>query len=272
MIRGVVVQAQYIARRFDDFVGFVDTGSVWAPIERQDPGPDGRLGTSDDGPMVSLFRKVNPGNERPLYTNPPGARRRYDAAQVIARRGYADGWQLQASYTWSRAKGNVGNVTATNAGFGDLATTFISPNRLINSWGSGPHDPTHEVKLLGTMRVPWWGGFSVSGVYRYTTGYAWAREAAFPGVRLGASTVRMESNGARRVDAINNLDLRAEKTLPLGSSRTLALFVDAFNVTNQGVPDSDGFSPVWPVSGPNLGLPTAWRPARSLRATVRLTF
>jgi hypothetical protein len=268
--RRVVVQAQYVARRFDDFVGFVDTRSVWEPVERQDPGPDGNPSTPDDGPIVTLFRKVTPGNL--LYTNPPGARRRYDAAQVIARRGYSDGRQLQASYTWSRAKGNVGNTVVTNAGFGDLASTFANPNRQINSWGRGPHDPTHEVKLLGTARVPWWGGFSVSAVYRYTTGYAWAREAAFPGVRLGTFSVRMESNGARRVDAINNLDLRVEKTLPLGGHRALALFVDAFNVMNQGVPDSDDFSPVWPVSGPNFELPTVWRPARSLRATVRVIF
>jgi TonB dependent receptor/Carboxypeptidase regulatory-like domain len=272
VVRGVLIQAQYIGRRFDDFVGFVDTGSVWEPIERQDPGPDGLLETPDDGPVLTLFRKINPGNERLLYTNPPGARRGYDAAQVVARRAYASNWQMQASYTWSRAKGNVGNVVYTNAGFGDLASTFANPNRQINSWGRGPHDPTHEVKLLGTVRLPWWGGFSASGVYRYTTGYAWAREAAFPGVRLGTSLVRMEPNGARRVDAINNLDLRAEKTVPLGGRRMLALFVDALNVTNQGVPDSDDFSPVWPVSGPNLGVPTAWRPARSLRATVRVTF
>jgi len=268
---GILIQAQYIGRRFGDFVGFIDTGSVWEPIERTDPGPDGLLQTPDDGSILTLFRRVNPGNEL-LYTNPPGAQRHYDAAEVVARRAYANNWQLQASYTWSRAKGNVGNVIYTNAGFGDLASTFANPNRQINSWGRGPHDPTHEVKLLGTARVPWSGGFSVSGVYRYTTGYAWAREAAFPGVRLGTLSVRMESNGARRVAPINNLDLRAEKTLPLGGRRVLALFVDAFNVTNQGVPDSDDFSPVWPVSGPNFGLPTAWRPARSLWATVRVTF
>jgi hypothetical protein len=269
---GVLVQAQYVARRFSDFVGFVDTGSVWIPVERQDPGPDGRTGTADDGGMVSLFRKANPGQERLLYTNPVGARRRYDAVQAVVRRQRAGTWQLQASYTWSRVSGNVGNLVYTNAGFGDLATTFANPNRLINSDGRGPHDPTHEVKVLGTARVGWWGGLRASGVYRYTTGFAWAREASFPGAGLGTSAVRMEPNGARRVAAINELDLRVEKSVPLGGRRELGVLLDAFNWTNHGVPDSDSPFPVWTVSGPNLGVPTAWRPARSLRATVRFTF
>lgn len=126
--------------------------------------------------------------------------------------------------------------------------------------------------MLGTARVGWWGGLRASGVYRYTTGFAWAREASFPGAGLGTSAVRMEPNGARRVAAINELDLRVEKSVPLAGRRELGVLLDAFNLTNLGVPDSDSPFPVWTVSGPNLGVPTAWRPARSLRATVRFTF
>src|SRR3954466_1160311 len=40
---------QYIKRDFRDFMGFVDTGSIYAPTQQRDPGPDGRLNTGDDG-------------------------------------------------------------------------------------------------------------------------------------------------------------------------------------------------------------------------------
>jgi hypothetical protein len=45
-----------------------------------------------------------------------------------------------------------------------------------------------------------------------------------------------------------------------------------FNATNQGMPDSDWVVPIITGSGPSLGLPTAWRAPRTVRAAVRLNF
>ena len=61
---------------------------------------------------------------------------------------------------------------------------------------------------------------------------------------------------------------------PCGSEveRNLSVFGDVFNVTNQGAPDSDWVAPVVTMSGPSLGLPTAWRHPRQLRVSVRLTY
>lgn len=50
-------QVQYIGRRFGNFVGFIDERlDEWTPYDFQDPGPDGRLGTADDGGTVVVYK------------------------------------------------------------------------------------------------------------------------------------------------------------------------------------------------------------------------
>ena len=94
----------------------------------------------------------------------------------------------------------------------------MNPNRRINAFGRAPFDPTHELKLLGTYRLPLWGGFNLSGVYRYTTGYAWGRRAVIRGLRHGSERVWVEPWGTRRLPPIRQLDLRVETTFSLGAT------------------------------------------------------
>ena len=124
------------------------------------------------------------------------------------------------------------------------------------------------------MRLPWLGGANVSGVYRYTTGQAWGRRARFSRLPQGHEPIRIEPQGTRRLDAINRLDLRAEKTFPLGGARrTLGIFLEGFNVTNQGVADSDRVTEtVNDFSGATFGQPWAWVSPRLLRAAIRYSF
>ncbi len=267
-VRGdLSVQAQYIHRHFDQFMKFVMTGAVWDRVQRRDPGPDGMLGTADDGAMFTVYDLTNPSAVVELYTNADDGWRRYDAVQVVARKRESNSWQAQASYTWSRTSGTVANTYHTNT-----RGRAPGPNELINGDASLPHDPTNEVKLLGSWRAPWLGGFTVAGVYRYTTGAAWGRTFVATGLGQRSASILAEPRGTRRVDAINNLDLRLEKTVPMGGSRRLGVYVDVFNVWNQGVPDSDWVVPVNTSSGSSLGVPSSWRPARQVRLSVRMLF
>jgi hypothetical protein len=264
------LQVQYIHRSFGDFMAYVRDGPVWMPIERRDPGPDGVPGTADDGDLFTVFSLANAAETTLLYTNPPDAWRRYDAVQVVAHKRYADRWQLQASYTWSRSTGTMRNGFHANSGI--RTTGEGDPNALINGDERLGHDPTNEVKLVGTWNPAWLGGFTVGGVYRYMTGSPWGRTFVVRGLGQGAATIRAEPRGTHRVAAINNLDLRVEKLVPLGAGRTLGVSADIINLTNQGAPDSDWPEPVVTTSGPALGLPTFWRQPRQLRAAVRVTF
>lgn len=113
----------------------------------------------------------------------------------------------------------------------------------------------------------------VSGVYRYMTGQAWGRTATVRGFTQGQQRIRIEPQGTRRLDAINRLDLRLEKTFPIANrGTTLGLFFDVFNVWNQGVHDSDVTTAVVDLSGPRLGEPNAWVDPRTLRMGVRVRF
>jgi hypothetical protein len=270
----IALQAQYIRRRFGDYMGLIDTGSIYAPVQRPDPGPDGLVNTADDGPPLDVFTQTNPGAAFNVYTNPQGAFNRYDAVQVTARKRYADAWQLQSSYTWSRNRGTVGNRLHVNAGNFDLGSPgrFVNPNLAINAYGRAHFDPTHEVKLLGSYRLPWLGGTMVSGVYQYLTGLAWGRTVMVTGL-IGPRLVRVEPIGTRRAPALNMGSLRLEKTIPVPRrAGAIGVFVDVINVGNQGVPDSNKTNAVVEASGARFGQPNWWLNPRTVRIGVRASF
>jgi hypothetical protein len=262
---------QFISRDFENAIGFTDPARVWVPAQGTDPGPDGKRGTPDDGGRMTVYFDQNPALTSPLLTNPASAYRRYRGAQAIVTKRYSQNVQFQASYTWSRTVGNYNNKAYTNAAGGDLGLggAFSNPNGLINTDGRTPQDFTHDVKLLGTYRIPRWGGINVSGFYKYQSGRPWARSAAGRG--FGAATeinqIFVEPRGARQLDAVNTVDLRVEKTWKAAQVGTVGAFVDAFNLWNQGVALR-----VQNVSSPTLGLPTQWLDPRTVRAGVRLTF
>ncbi|HEY1912952.1 MAG TPA: TonB-dependent receptor [Vicinamibacterales bacterium] len=268
---------QYIKRNFRDFMGFIDTGSVYVPVQKQDPGPDGKSGTADDGALLTVYNLTNPGHEFKLFTNPDNAYRDYNGFQLIGSKRYSHNWQANVSYTWSHASGTVDNRGGTNSGGGGtqgLGQTggFADPNHLININGDMRFDPTNSVKLDGTYRAPWFGGFNISAVYRYATGLSWGRTATIRGLAQGTETVRIEPLGTRRTAAVNNMDFRVEKTVPLGLGHSIGVYLDLFNINNQGEIDSGNRAGVIEASGSAFGNPNAWITPRTARLGFRYTF
>jgi hypothetical protein len=260
------LKIQYIRRDFNDLFAFADTGSRFTPIDMRDAGPDGVGGNADDGDVFTLGNLANPGESFLVYTNPDDAYRRYNGVQFIGQKRFSNRWQVLAAYTWSRTEGTVNNNVTDNT----TAGTFSDPNAAINRKGRNTYDIPHDVSLRGTYHAPLLGGFTLSGVYRYVTGAAWARTSQFRGLRQGNVNVMVEPRGARRIDAVNRLDFRVEKDIPLGRpGRIASVYVDIFNVANQGVIENDR---VTAASGPNLGLPLNFVEARAAQVAVRLRF
>jgi hypothetical protein len=271
------VQVQYIRRNYRNFMAFIDTGATYDPVQLPDPGPDNELDTADDGQLITVYNKS--GDTFYLMTNPDDAERTYNGFQINVRKRFSHNWQTNTSYTWSRTRGNVNNNFGANAaGASSTSDTgqsgvFANPNRAILSGGPAVFDYTHHFKAEGTYRLPYWGGFNISGIYRYITGAAWGRRAGIRGLDQGTETVRIEERGTRRVDALNNFDFRVEKTFLFGQqSRTAGVFLDIFNVNNQGIPDSEASRPVTDTSGDDFGKPREWIDARLFRLGVRFTF
>jgi outer membrane receptor protein involved in Fe transport len=278
LIPDLSLTAQYIRRNFRDFMGFVDTGSIYTTTTKIDPGPDNRLNTADDGGPVTVYNLTNPGHEFKLFTNPPNAYRDYNGFQLIGAKRFSHNWQANVSYTWSHATGTVDNRGGTNAGAGGtqgLGQTggFTDPNHTINISGDMRFDPTNALKLEGTYRVPALGGFNLSGVYRYTTGLAWGRTASIRGLNQGNEVVRIEPIGTRRTDPVSVIDFRAEKTFPYGSSgHNIGVFLDVFNLANKGVINNESRTGVIEASGSTFGNPNVWISPRLARLGLRVTF
>jgi len=261
------VTAQYIHREFRQLFNWIDSRSVYTPVEMRDPGPDGRAATADDGGLFTLFNLTNPGNERRVFTN--RGHRRYRAFQLVLQKRFSKNWQMLAGYTRSKAEGNVNNQQVDN--FGGVTVTanpFINPNNAINSEGRNILDFPHELVVRGSYRVPVAGGFNVGASYRYISGQALSRTAVFR-LAQGNTTVRVEPRGSLDVDATSQADVRLDKTFPLGKdkARQLSLYVDVFNVTNQGIPGN-----YVEASGATFGQPQSWVTPRTYLISGRLSF
>ncbi len=277
LARDLAVEARYVGRRFGNFIGYVDQRlDDWSSYTAQDPGPDGRLGTSDDGGMVTSFVPYWwPSGERDLViANPEGANRRYDALQLIARKRQADNWEAQASYTWARTSGTIPGQEFTSATYWSLAPLGFggSPGG-TTSLRSTPSPRSmfdySELKLLGWVRVPGLGGTVLGGVFRRHNGLRWHRIAANLEPATGWFDYLLPEEPFSRVaPTLNLLDLRVEKTLWLrGGGRSLGLYLDAMNVANVGVARS-----FINQSGPSFGMPRTWTDPRTMRLGARYTF
>jgi hypothetical protein len=105
----VSLTAQYVGRRYGSILGFVGLMN-WTPVPQQDPGPDGRVGTSDDGGPVIVYYNPAANGWRAEFTNPPGAYKHYQGVQLIAARRAGGRWEGQLSYTWSRTRASFDNI------------------------------------------------------------------------------------------------------------------------------------------------------------------
>jgi hypothetical protein len=269
---------QYVRRTFGDIWGLIDTRSLYAPVAARDPGPDGQYFTGDDGALFTAFVLLNPGQSFSVLTNPNEASRHYDAFQAIGQKRFSRNWQLLGAYTWSRTRGNInvggGDNRATGADTGGNGV-FFNPNRRINAEGPVAFDYAHQLNLQGTYQLPAWGGLGFSAAYSYLSGGAWGRTALitmFPGQAgmFQGQNVRIDPRGTRRIEGADELDLRIEKTFPLGGSgRTLGIYADVFNAMNQGVPLA---MTVVEASGATFGEPQQWATPRTVQIAGRIRF
>src|SRR5262249_4422101 len=70
IVGGLTAEVQVIRRNFDRVFGLVRPGATWVPVETVDPGPDGALGTPDDGRPLTVYRLTAIGDR--IFVNPEG--------------------------------------------------------------------------------------------------------------------------------------------------------------------------------------------------------
>jgi len=276
LLAGISLQAQYIHRRFADIQAFVDDRSQYAAIERPDPGADGVVNTADDRGTITVYNLLNPGQAQLRLTNPNDAFRRYNGLQFVMQKRFDGRWQLLGSYTGSKTEGTVNTGQGESAAIGpDTGQNgvFANPNRAINRFGNAEHDFTHQFKLEGTYRLPIRGGVDFSAVQMLVSGGAFGRTITIAGLAQGNETVRVEPRGTRRTETLNELDLRIVKTIPFGNrSQSVSVFVEGFNMLNQGTSITRFSNPVFEASGSNFGLPRSWIDPRTAQLGLKVAF
>lgn len=208
------------------------------PATIPDPGPDGRVGTSDDGaPIAALaLNAANAAlpavNLRTFISDDPAD---YYTWEITGNKRMSNRWSLSASFakTWTRDA-----LSATN------------PSALIFAESDGRrHFTNWQSKILSTLQAPY--DIRLTPVLRMESGPPFARQIAVAAGTYGSSTILAEKWGARRLDDVFIVDLRAEKGVPIGRARVSG-FLDLFNLTNanpvQTVTQTSGASFLRPLT------------------------
>jgi hypothetical protein len=212
---------QNVNRPFDGFR---------VPVIVQDPGPDGIVGTGDDGLPLRVFDlapELVPLAPINIVRNVPGSDSHYWSVDVVATRRLARRWSIVAGFehTWSgdQASGYFGQSVRND-------TFPLTPNDLLNAGPDGRYEfHTWSAKIYGTYDGPW--GVRATPLLRHQSGQPFGRTFATT-LSYGNVRILAEPIGARRMDNVTLLDLRVEKGFSLAGGRRVAGFLDVFNLLN----------------------------------------
>ncbi|HWW82533.1 MAG TPA: hypothetical protein VNZ26_02960, partial [Vicinamibacterales bacterium] len=227
------------------------------PVTVQDPGPDGRLGTADDGGSLTAYNlsadalALSPLN---VTTNVP-ADSDYYTWEITGTRRETGRWSLLASFaeTWNRE-----TPTA-------LTGTGFTPNSLINTVDGRNRYATWQGKVSATLKLAW--DFRVTPIVRHQSGMAFGRTfvASTPTLNYGSATILAEAFGAERAANVNVLDLRTEKAFALPGSARVVGFFDMYNILNANAEQAVAIG-----SGSSFLRPSAITPPRLARVGVKV--
>src|SRR2546427_3514187 len=190
------------------------------PIVRQDPGPDGVLGTADDGGLVTL------------YDYDPA----YRGNQFVSNH-YANRDSAHNDYHHSLEIGLTKRSTTWLSG----QTSFLATkhHRWVTGYPQSPNDKyfpldeTWEVsyRAAGTATGP--HRFNASAVFSILDGAPGQRTYLFRSLpQTGTLTMPMEPFGTRRGPVRSNLDLRVGKAFVFARGPRFDVSLDLFNALN----------------------------------------
>jgi hypothetical protein len=238
---------------YGPIAAYLGVDGSYTPVTATDPGPDGVIGTVDDGPAMTIFDQdaATLGQDVYWLTNPVERMgfdflfNHYTGVSIVAQKRWSNNWQLLASWDIGRARG-----TFDEGGAGDAATLLDDPNTDTNREGLTIWDRTHLVRVTGNYLLG--EPFDVNlGVFlRLQSGEPLVRRAIFPAwdsdtgapefeLTQGYTRIRVEPRGTHlnkysieRLEPVAVVDLRAEKQFLLGKYGMARLFFDVFNLFN----------------------------------------
>jgi hypothetical protein len=202
----------------------IDPIRDYTPLQIQDPGPDGVLGTSDDGGMITVYNlSVDKlGAYDPFVTQQRGYQTSYQGLEFTLTKRYADRWQFMGSITYGKSKVKLPIEAVDDPNNREFLDGAVSNN-----------DVPITIKLSGTYDLPW--GFYIGAFFNYRTGYPAQRYFVY-GLNQGDVYVDTEKLGATRYPALSILDLRLSKIFKLSRFGNIEIMLDGFNIFNCHTP------------------------------------
>jgi len=254
-----------LKRSSDDFSNNINVlrpfGAYNIPITRRDPGPDGVLGTPDDGGLVTIydydpaFRGSNFVSNQTV-NRPDGRNDYFNSFEGSITRRLANSWSLLTAFTATKYhRWLVGYPQSPNDTYFDLDDQWRWNVKL-----NGNYNLPHDFLVGAIVEV-------VNGALGQRTYVFRATDPSGPPLRqLANVTLRLEPYGAESEAHQTQFNVRLGKKLTL-NRRALNFSVDVLNVAN-----SAAITAVTYVSGPSYGRVTDILPPRTLRAGVTFDF
>jgi len=210
---------------------------IWLPYKFTDPGWDGDWETTDDNQQMTVYALADYAPTRTYHgVNPTDAKRTYTAVVLTFDKRMSGGWQLQGSFLYSAFRGNADPGYSDTEGESGM---FDNPNVMINSYGPLSFDRPLQLKLMGSVILPF--DIIFTAYLQARSGSPWQRTISrvyFPSSThpdyidtqdsyVGVTT---EEPGSRRDSPYTMLDIRIEKSFTIGDFGKLSLYLDAFNL------------------------------------------
>lgn len=208
-------------RLFFPYNRAVDPVTDYTAVPVTDPGPDGELGTADDGITVNAYSL----NEDKLaaidyyVTTQNGYKESYRGVEFSLRKKFSHHWLAQASVSYGRSNVKL-PITAVND----------PNNRVFEDDVVAWNDCPWIVKVIGSYELPL--GITVGGFFNYRSGMPSQRYLLFDGVNQGEVNVEFEKFGTHRYPSMTILDLRLSKVFNARKLGTFEVMADVFNSLN----------------------------------------
>jgi hypothetical protein len=259
------IAATGIYRENKNFLGAVLPDARWSQVSVTSTATPTVPDCPDCSPLgattVPAYRWDNRSDSRDniLVTNPEGfqyrdlngnvlgtvnAYRKYQALMLNLSRRFANRWQAQVSYVYSKAEGTINN--GSEGLFSPYTKFYYTPTlSLVNSDGRLLNDRPHELKAFIGYEIPK-VDISVNAAYRLMSGRTYAPYQRFSSSQInfsvtsfyfGSSSGRqpyLEASGSRRLPTQSVLDLRLEKAFQVANTHRIAVFADFLNIFNSG--------------------------------------
>jgi outer membrane receptor protein involved in Fe transport len=196
----------------------------------------------------------------------------YRGAVLTFKKRYTNGWDLMASYTYSKTEG-INTRPHDNGSLGQGLPSFTTDSGSDpNDWYNAEHllqgDRTHMFRVQSNVDVGW--GLRLSGVLNIQSGRPYLRLAQVVGPTTGqALTITADASEELRLPNQAILDVGVQKGFDLGGGVDLDLGLQMLNVTNE---DAVEYYSSWTLFQGQEFSPSSWVSPRRLQAKLQLTF